>query len=485
MTAEILIILGPTWATVSLIIAATIRVFALGVIPGNRKPSTGVAWLLLVLFWPVLGIIIFWFFGNRRLGHRRATRQRDAHEAIKATFMAVDATEEAGLDEHTTSIAHLAHRLGAMPLKTGNTVEFLPGYEETLRRMTAAIEDARKYVHVEFYIAARDDVTRPILDALVAAADRGVEVLFLYDYLGTRRIPGFRKFVKWLDGTKIRHRSMLPLSIRRRRFRRPDLRNHRKLLVVDGEVGFMGSMNLIEPGYNKRKNHKLGRHWIELMCRVTGPSVAALDAVFAADWYTETAEVIDVAPPEATTGGIAAQVLPSGPGFEAENNLRVFASLISSSYERLSITSPYFVPDESLLYALTTAALRGVEVELFVSEDSDQFMVGHAQASYYRSLLEAGIRIWLYPPPAILHSKHFTVDNRIAVIGSSNMDMRSFSLNYEISMVMYDEAAVVALRTVEDGYRAISRELTLDEWLQRSAGLKYLDNVFRLTSALQ
>ena len=133
---------------------------------------------------------------------------------------------------------------------------------------------------------------------------------------------------------------------------------------------------------------------------------------------------------------MCAQVLPSGPGFAMENNLRLFNTLIYGAQRRLSLTSPYFVPDESLLYAVTTAAQRGVEVELFVSEESDQFMVGHAQASYYKALLEAGIKIWLYPSPAILHSKHFTVDDDVAVIGSSNMDLRSFALNYEIIVML-------------------------------------------------
>ena len=126
-------------------------------------------------------------------------------------------------------------------------------------------------------------------------------------------------------------------------------------------------------------------------------------------------------------------MIPSGPGFVTENNLRAFTTLIYSAQRRISITSPYFVPDESLLYAMTTAAQRGVDVELFVSEEGDQFMVYHAQCSYYQALLEAGVRIYLYPAPYVLHSKHFTVDDDVAVIGSSNMDMRSFALNYEVS----------------------------------------------------
>ena len=159
-------------------------------------------------------------------------------------------------------------------------------------------------------------------------------------------------------------------------------------------------------------------------------------------------------------------MLPSGPGYVTENNLRLFTALIYSAQKRLSITSPYFVPDEPLLYAVTTAARRGVAVELFVSEWGDQFMVSHAQCSYYQALLEAGVRIFLYPAPAVLHSKHFSVDDDVAVIGSSNMDMRSFALNYEVSLMLTGGDIVARFREVEDSYRAVSRELTLEEWGQ-------------------
>jgi cardiolipin synthase len=257
-------------------------------------------------------------------------------------------------------------------------------------------------------------------------------------------------------------------------------------VVVDGLVGFTGSQNLTEPGYNKPKNHELGREWVELMVRLEGPVVAALNAVFAADWYTETGgipDIVEVGP--GASDGVVCQLVPSGPGIVAENNLRMFTTLIYSATRRISITSPYFVPDESLLYAVTTAAQRGIDIELFVSEVSDQFMVGHAQASYYRALLEAGVRIYQYPAPAILHSKHFTIDDDVAVIGSSNMDLRSFALNYEISMMMLGGDVVARMREVEDSYRAISLPLTIDDWEKRPPRTRYVDNVMRLTAALQ
>jgi len=184
-------------------------------------------------------------------------------------------------------------------------------------------------------------------------------------------------------------------------------------------------------------------------------------------------------------GDLTCQIVPSGPGFPDENNLRLFNTLIYGAQQRLSITSPYFVPDDSLLYAITTAAQRGVAVELFVSERGEQFMVSHAQNSYYRFLLEAGVRIFQFPYPAVLHAKHFTVDDHTAVIGSSNMDIRSFNLDFEVSMMCTGASFVAAMREVEDGYRAVSKELTLQEWNKRSLTQRWLDNVMRLTSAVQ
>jgi cardiolipin synthase len=215
----------------------------------------------------------------------------------------------------------------------------------------------------------------------------------------------------------------------------------------------------------------------------------SLNIVFATDWYLETDEALreDVQPYpyEVEPGDVLCQVVPSGPGFPDENNLRLFNSLIYSAQRRLSITSPYFVPDDSLLYAITTAAQRGIDVELFVGEQGDQFMVHHAQSSYYRTLLNAGVKIYLYPAPFVLHSKHFSVDDDVAVIGSSNMDIRSFNLDFEVSVMCVSRSLTTAMRQIEDHYRSLSRELTLAEWNRRPLRKRYIDNVMRLTSALQ
>ena len=466
----------------------TIKVLAIGVLPSNRKPSSAMAWLILILIIPFAGFIVFLFLGRTNVGAKRLARQREAEAAVRAATDRLPVAPIAG-PVYLGSVATLNRELGSLPLQGGNHVELIPGYVDAIEQMTEAVAAAVSTVEVEFYIAAWDDVTSPFFDELVAAADRGVTVRFLFDHMGSRGIAGHKEFVAKLDSSKIQWHHMLPVRPFKGQFQRPDLRNHRKLLVVDGRIGFMGSQNLIEPGYNRPKNHAGGREYVELVARIDGPSVNALRAVFAQDWYIEAHERMgDEIVPDTVThhaDGIAAQVLPSGPGYVTENNLRLFTALIYSAQRRLSMTSPYFVPDEPLLYAVTTAARRGVDVELFVSEVGDQFMVFHAQCSYYAALLEAGVRIYLYPSPAVLHSKYFSIDDDVAVIGSSNMDMRSFALNYEVSLMVTGGDIVQRFREVEDSYREVSRELTLEEWRGRSRRATYVDNAMRLTSALQ
>ncbi|MET3922629.1 cardiolipin synthase [Arthrobacter sp. UYEF20] len=480
----------PSWAILIVtVIDLAIRVLALGIIPGNRRPTTAMAWLLGIFFVPALGLVLFLLFGNFRLSRKRRAQQEAVNTRVRAGTSEL-ASQESRYDgpEWVASAAELNKTLGSLPMVDGNSVELLPGYPDSIRAMAAAVREAKDFVNAEFYIMSSDHVTDDLLTALEEAAERGVEVRLLFDHLGTLRIKGYGKLIARLKASKIRWRPMLPLRPVHGQWRRPDLRNHRKILVIDGEIAFTGSQNLIEPSYNNPRHRKIGREWVELMACLRGPIVTTLNVVFATDWLSETDESLEdqlAHRPELHAGSITAQVVPSGPGFITENNLRLFNTLIYSAQHKISICSPYFVPDDSLLYAVTTAAQRGIDVELFVSEKGDQFLVHHAQQSYYEALLEAGVRIYLYKAPFVLHAKHFTIDDEVAVLGSSNMDMRSFSLNLEVSVMLLGEDIVQRVRAVEDTYREISRELVLEDWMKRPMLVKYVDNVARLTATLQ
>lgn len=464
------------------------------VISLRRKPATAIAWILTIVFIPAIGALAFFLIGVGRLPRAR----RETQAAVNAMMV-----QRSGVIEHKspsgeptwldTAVA-LNENLGALPMVSGNTASLIEDYQGSLDAMISDVDAAVDFVHVEFYILVLDDTTTPFFDALARAVARGVKVRVLSDFVSGHMFPNRRATVSALQDMGAEWYPMLPLRPWRGQWQRADMRNHRKLVVVDGRVGYTGSQNLIDSTYLKPKNIARGLTWLELMVRVQGPVVGELNAVFATDWLSESGEMLPVqSHPLAHAGAgapahvvdVDAQVIPSGPSFENDNNLKLFVFLIHNSRTRISITSPYFVPDESTLLALITAASRGVDVELFVSEVADQILVAHAQRSYYSALLAAGVKIWLYRAPTVLHSKHFTIDDDVAVIGSSNMDIRSFSLNMEISVLVRSRAFTASMRVVEDHYRAQSLQLDASAWDRRPLREKVVDGLARLTSSLQ
>jgi cardiolipin synthase A/B len=484
------LILAAAYPIVLLIIDMVIRVLAVIYIPRNRRPQTALAWLVLIFVVPVPGIVLFWLFGSRRLPPSRIRKQREINKYILETTEGID--QVSGADEWPiwlAPIVELNRKLGAMPLVGGNSAEIHTDYVESIEAMTEAVNAAKKYVHVEFYILAFDRTTVPFFEALRDAVERGVTVRVLMDHIAVLRAPGLARLVTKLRRMGVQWHFMLPVQPLRFKYQRLDLRNHRKILVVDGTVAYTGSQNMVDASYNKKSNIRRGLQWKDLMVRFEGPIVAGINALFITDWYGETDELLIREAPEPrpvhAPDLIDCQVVPSGPGFDGENNLRLFNSLVYAATEKVIITSPYFVPDDSMLYAITTAAQSGLDVQLFASEIGDQPVVYHAQRSYYEALLRAGVRIFLYPSPTVLHAKHFTIDDEVAVIGSSNMDMRSFSLNLEVSVMVRGKSFVDKLRAIEQDYRDVSRELTLDEWMRRPRAAAVLDNVARLSATVQ
>ena len=487
--------MGEGWLAVTvtvllIVIDVAIRVVSLLIVPINRKPQTAIAWLLVIFLIPYLGFLLFLLMGSTKLPRSRRKKQAEINRFILETTEGVEEVRrDASWPPYLESAAELNRTLGSMPLVGGNKADLYTDYDESLKAMTDAVGEARKYVHVEFYILALDDTTEPFFDAMEAAVARGVTVRVLLDHLASLRSPGYFRTIRRLKQIGVFWQLMLPIQPWKGRYQRPDLRNHRKLLVIDGIVGYTGSQNMIDSSYNKRSNKRRGLQWRDLMVRFEGPIVAGINALFVTDWYSETDELLlretDPVPRAVPEASIDCQVVPSGPGFDGENNLRLFNSLLYGATEKIIITSPYFVPDESMLYAITTAAQSGLDVQLFVSEVADQPLVYHAQRSYYEDLLRAGVRIWLYEKPTVLHAKHFTIDEDVAIIGSSNMDMRSFTLNLEISVMVRGRSFVQELRKISQSYRERSRELTLDEWLSRPVRSVVLDNLARLTSTVQ
>ena len=483
------------WITFLGTLSYLIGVLALFIIPANRKRGEATAWLLLIFVAPLLGTILFLLLGSPKLSRWRREQQHAMNQYIK------DLAEEAEqipkmrpvmdppLPSRYEPFTSLIAQVSGMPVMAGNTVELLPDYVGAVDRLVQDIDAAERYVHLEYFMFANDKIGAPVIDALIRARARGVVCRVLIDHLGN--FGYHRPVLRRLRAGGIPVHQMLPAKPFDNQWNRIDLRNHRKIVVVDGAVGFTGSQNLVEDTYHKRSNIRKGMHYIELVVRVTGPVVRELNAAFVTDWYSETEELLDVRIAPKTpgrllvTGEALCQVLPSGPGFEHDNNLMLFVALFYAARQRITIANPYVVPDGALLLALKAAAQRGVEVTLIVSEIGDQFLVYHAQRSYYEELLKAGVRVYLYQSPVLLHSKFLIIDEDIAVIGSSNMDIRSFQLNLEITLVCYDSQVVVDLRKLEAGYLECSCPLQLETWQTRPLFTRLFDNVARLTSALQ
>ena len=470
-----------TWAHLYTASEWIIRLVMLIVVPFRRSPDAAKGWLLALFLLPWPALLVYWFIGRPTMPAWRAARFARIPEIfgpLRRRLFELPHMATAELGPDLQQAATLVSNLGMLRPLGGNEMELLPDYQQSILQLASDIDRAQHHVHLLYYIFADDETGSIVIDALARAVHRGVTCRVMVDALGTRR------WLKSLDrklaaaGVEVIH--ALPVQWLRRHAARADLRNHRKIAVIDGRVGFTGSQNLIDARF------KPGITYQELVVRVTGPVVLELQGVFVADWFLETEQVLDSAeifPPPSATGDIIAQLLPSGPDFPTTNVQRLLVAMIHGARERIFITTPYFIPDDAFVQALETAALRGVQVRLMVSTIADQILVSQAQRSYYTELLEKGVHIHLFKGN-FLHAKHVSIDGVMALIGSSNMDIRSFVLDAEVSLAIYDSDVVAQLRVEQEHTIANSDPLVLEQWAQRSLWKKVAENMARLVSPL-
>jgi cardiolipin synthase len=469
------------WSWIFFLSEWAIRLAMLVVIPFRRTPAAAKGWLLLIFFEPWLGLLVYLLIGRAKLPRWRREQMAKLPQAMARVLGRLGNHPHVFHPEVGPALSlavTLAENLGRLPILGGNAVELLTDYVGTIARLVADIDRAERNVHLLFYIFADDQATAPIIEALGRAVKRGVRCRVLADSVGSR--SGLRTLVPKLTALGVAIHEMLPVGLFRWRMARLDLRNHRKIAVIDGRIGYTGSQNLVGAVF------KEGITYEELMVRVTGPVVLELQYVFAADWFQETNEILDREnefPGPDSVGSVPAQALPSGPAFPTQNNQRLIVALVHGARKRVVLTTPYFIPDEALLQAMQTAVLQGVDVHLVVSEKEDQLLVALAQKSYYEELLEAGVKIHLYRKN-FLHAKHLSIDDSVALIGTSNLDIRSFVLNAEVMLVIYDSGVTARLVAEQERYYASCRLLTLEAWRLRSFGSKVAQNLARLLSPL-
>jgi cardiolipin synthase A/B len=470
------------WSVVYYVSEWVIRLVMLVVVTRRRKPASSLSWLLVIFFLPWVGLLLYLLIGKYRLPRRRSRQHARLLRQLKALdreAMMQPNVVRPPLGPHALGVVEMSERLGHMPIVGGNSVDLIASTENVFERLVEDIANAEHHVHLLYYIYGDDETGRRVAEALIGAAERGVACRVLVDAVGSRSM--LRSLGAEMARRGVEVRGALPVGLFRRRMARIDLRNHRKLAIIDGRVAYTGSHNLIDASYGRRD-----LVWHDLTVRLTGPVALELQTVFADDWHFEGGELLEgaeVYPSPRRTGEVSVQTLPSGPNYPTENYQRLVVSSIHAAQRHVIITTPYFVPDEAFLQAVQTAVLRGVQMELVVPRTIDHPLVGAASHAYFQELLESGVRIHQYHE-GLLHAKTMSVDDEIALIGSSNFDIRSFTLDFEINLVFYGPEMARLLRREQQRYLRSAVPLRLESWSRRPAIRKLGQNIAKLLSPI-
>lgn len=462
---------------------------AVRVIARRTPVSDSLAWLAVLLFVPVVSEVLYILIGENRLGGRRAARLERMHREVEKrvhTLAQFRASCPVEANRPFNRVALLLERVSLFPALGGNHLELIGEADVFLGRLLADIEGATSHVHLLYYIWDPDSKGKQVADSLLRAAARGVECRVLVDSVGSGALVASEMWASMQRGG-VHAVEALPVGALRALFSRIDLRNHRKIAVIDGRIAYVGSHNITEENFRKRSGSSAGP-WIDASVRVRGPAVAPVQATFLSDWLLDSEERMPDPGAycrgfEHAAGTSTVHVVPSGPGPRPDAIHHAFLAVLYASQRELLMTTPYFVPDEATKGAIINAAMRGVRTTLFVPRAGDSALVSAAGRSHYEDLLEAGVRIYEHTR-GLLHSKIGVVDGSLTVIGSANFDMRSFWLNQEVTLFVDDEAFASEAKRLHDAYRVDSRPLDLASWHARPFAARFYDNCAQLLGPL-
>ena len=486
-----------SWFSPSLIVlsfAMSIATIVAVLLDRRCRSSSAMSWVLLVMIAPFAGPIFYWIFGKAWLSNKRersyavvaemreefrrrdeasghAAQRREARELVTAKLT----HDQRHLATQAASIS------GDFPLG-GNTIELYSEADELFESIARDIDHAERHVHIEFYIARDDRTSGPVFEALARAAARDVPCRLLLDGLGSRAFLKSKRPDE-LRAAGVEVVDALPVGLIRRRFGRIDLRNHRKIVVIDGMIGYIGSHNLAAKDFKVKEKYA---PWIDATMRVQGAIANDLQKIFVEDWFLETdqslSHLIGLSVRDGSEPAIA-QVLGTGPATYEDAMPQMILSTVHLAEDEVVLTTPYFVPDEPALTSLLTAARRGVRTVLVVPEHNDSLLVKLASRRYYHRLLEAGVEIWLYRG-GLLHAKTIVADGKTSLMTSANLDRRSFELNLEVSLVIFDADTSKRLRALQESYLRKSTRIDAKEWYARSAWKRLIENAVGLMSPL-
>ena len=467
----------------TVVLAVTARVL----IRPRLDPSVRLAWIMVVEALPVVGILTYLLFGEVRLNQAEVQRMADMRDRL-TNLREPDHQVTAEPPHYALPVVAANAAVGGMPALTGNRIRLLDEGDEAIDRMIDAIDRAVDHVHILFYIWLPDHSGEKVAQAVARAAGRGVECRVIVDALGSRSLARSPLWGQMQQaGAECVTAFPWGLPFISVLFRRLDLRNHRKILVVDNRLAFSGSRNCADMAFAIKPRFA---PWIDILMTVEGPVVRQFQAVFLADWMSYTGkdlgdmlQPVMPVPQVGADGGEIAQVIPTGPDRRQGSISDCLAGMLHTARDQVVITTPYYVPDAALDAAIRSAARRGVAVTMILPERNDSIVVGATSEGFYYGLLSAGARIMLFRD-GLLHSKIMTVDGRMAMVGSANLDRRSFELNYEVNMAVFDHEFVAELNDRQDSYIARAREITLDEVRGWSLFRRLRNNLLALASPL-
>jgi len=458
----------------------------LRVISRRRPTGVSLAWITMVVAFPVLGAASYVLVGEPWLSRRRAARNAEISELLQEPIAELGRRfgVEGDHEHHVArAVAAIGRSTGFSPALGGNRIEILGASDIFFDRLIADIDAAETSCDLEFYIWHDGGRVEDVTEAVVRARQRGVKCRVLVDAVGGKGL------LKRGRGASLRKagvdvRTALPVGLIRGGFRRLDIRNHRKLALIDDRVAYTGSQNMADPEFFKKASG-VGP-WVDVMARLEGPAAAQLSVIFEVDWAMEHARDVDVAgwvPDVSAAGEAVVQVVPSGPGQKPSALYRMLAAAVHGAERTLTMTTPYFVPDEAFMSGLVAAAMRGVETTVVVPARINGPLVRLASRAYYDELLDAGVRVLAYNK-GLLHTKTIAVDGALGLIGSVNLDRRSFWINYELSLVVRGGGAVADLEEILRRYIDHSEPIERTHWARRGALTRTAENAARLFSPI-
>lgn len=431
----------------------------------HRDPASRIAWVAVIGALPVIGIVAYLLLGEINTGRERTARMKEVIRNMPRISAIHPSDEAEGQDTVPERYRHLfrsGRSVNGFQVVGGNSARLMADSNATVDSMVDDINSASEHVHLLFYIWLPDNNGMKMVEALKRAAARGVQCRAMADDLGSRtmiRSPHWTEMQK--AGVHVAQALPINNLFVRMLHGRVDLRNHRKILVIDGRITYCGSQNCADPEFLVKAKFA---PWVDAVLRFEGPIVRQNQFLFASDWMSYTDEDVNALlqlPTGASQHGFPAQVIGTGPTVRYSAMPEIFESLFHAARNELVISTPYYVPDESMQNAICAAAWRGVKTRFVLPARNDSWVVGGASRSYYKDLLEAGVEIFEYVG-GLLHTKSLTLDGEVTLIGSANMDRRSFELNYENNILFYDPELTMEVRARQQEYIAKSRLVTLE-----------------------